>query len=206
MSVDYLPLIGFIVATAGTPGPNNTMIFSSGANYGFRRSIAHVAGINVGFPVMVVAVGLGIGGTLERAPSLYDVLKVVAAAYLLYLAYRIATAPVTEHAAVKRRPLTFLQAALFQWVNPKTWVMAVGVVATFADASGASYAIEVLVIALVFMIFGTPCTLSWLLAGMSVSSILSKPVHLRVLNVALAVLLASSLVPLLYEAFNDVST
>jgi threonine/homoserine/homoserine lactone efflux protein len=203
MDVDYLPLITFIIATAGTPGPNNTMIFSSGASYGFRRSIPHVAGINIGFPLMVVAVGLGIGSVLERFPTVYNVLRVIAACYLVYLAYRIATAPVTKNPQVLRgRPLSFIRAALFQWVNPKTWVMAVGVVAAFAHASGGAYVLEVLVIALVFLIFGTPCTTAWLLAGMSLSRIFSKPLHLRVLNVALALLLVASLVPLFGDAFS----
>ena len=203
MDVDYLPLITFIIATAGTPGPNNTMIFSSGASYGFRRSIPHVAGINTGFPLMVVAVGLGIGSMLERFPTVYSVLRVIAACYLVYLAYRIATAPVTKNPQVLRgRPLSFIRAALFQWVNPKTWVMAVGVVAAFAHASGSAYVVEVLVIALVFLIFGTPCTTAWLLAGMSLSRIFSKPLHLRVLNVALALLLVASLVPLFGDAFS----
>lgn len=203
MGVDYLPLITFIIATAGTPGPNNTMIFSSGASYGFKRSIPHVAGINIGFPLMVVAVGLGLGELLESAPTVYDVLKVLAAVYLLYLAYRIATAPVTKGAEIRqRKPLSFTGAALFQWVNPKTWVMAVGVVATFAHESGGAYALEVLVIALVFLVFGTPCTTFWLLAGMSLSNILSKPVQLRILNVVLAVLLVASLIPLFSDTFD----
>jgi threonine/homoserine/homoserine lactone efflux protein len=115
------PLVTFAVATSVTPGPNNVMITASGANFGFARSVPHMLGVGIGFMVMIVGVGLGLGQVFERAPLLHEFLRYGGALYLLYLAWRIATAAPapTETRPSSARPLTFLQAALFQWVNPK---------------------------------------------------------------------------------------
>jgi threonine/homoserine/homoserine lactone efflux protein len=195
--VNYVPLILFVVATAGTPGPNNTMIFSSGATFGVRRSVRHVAGINVGFPIMVVIVGLGLGPVARGTPLVLDLLKPVAIAYLGYLAFRIATGPTTYDQASLRKPLSFTRAALFQWVNPKAWILAVGVTAAFAGRGASAYGWHVLSIALTFAVFSTPCTMCWLVAGAILGRILTTPSHVRILNVGLAALLVSSLVPII---------
>lgn len=197
MSIEYVSLILFAVATCITPGPNNMMVLASGVNFGFRRSLPHLVGINLGFPVMVVAVGLGVAGLFTRFPELHAVLRVVGAAYLVYLAYRIATSGQASSAA-PARPLTVLQAALFQWVNPKAWIMAVGGVVTYSVASG-SYFGQVLVIALVFMVFGTPCTGAWLWFGSALRGLLEQPARLRAFNLAMAALLLASLVPTIQE-------
>jgi threonine/homoserine/homoserine lactone efflux protein len=206
--VEYLALIMFTVSTCGTPGPNNTMIMSSGVSYGFKRSLPHVIGINTGFPLMVVAVGLGLGGLLNSSPTIYAVLRVVAAIYLLYLAFRIATGPVTVQEAQVKKPLSVLQAALFQAVNPKTWVMIVGAVMTFAGATDnyAVYALQIVAIALIFLVFGTPCTTAWLLAGVWIRKLLSKPIQFRIFNVAMAALLVGSMIPLFGEIVKGLPT
>ena len=199
--MNYLSLILFTVATCGTPGPNNTMIMSSGVTYGFRRSLPHVIGINVGFPFMVVAVGLGLREVLRSSPHVYTYLRPIAVTYLLYLAYRIATGPVTEHAAAEKKPLSLIQAALFQWVNPKAWLMVVGAVTTYATVAG-TYFVNVLLVALIFLVFGTPCTTFWLWLGTSFKRVLRKPVQFRAFNIVMACLLVGSLVPLVGEAFS----
>lgn len=196
--MNELSLAIFCVSTCGSPGPNNFMIMSSGVTYGFRRSIPHVVGINIGFPVMVVAVGLGLAGVLDRSPVLLDLLRPVGVAYLLYLAYRIATAPVDVDAVDTGRPLSALQAALFQWVNPKAWVMAVGAVVTYVSASS-GYAPQVLLIAVVFLVLGTPCTAAWLCMGVSLKRVLRKPAQYRAFNIAMALLLVVSIVPVIGE-------
>jgi threonine/homoserine/homoserine lactone efflux protein len=203
--VDYLSLILFTVATCGTPGPNNTMVMASGAGYGVRASMPAVIGINTGFPIMVVAVGLGIGGLLRSTPAIYDVLRVVGAAYLLFLAYRIATAPVSDDAATSTNTLTFLKTALFQFVNPKAWVMIVGALVTYSGISG-DYFVRVLEIALVFLVFGTPCTFSWVLLGASLQKVVHKPAQFRAFNIAMAALLALSLIPVLEEIVDGLHT
>ncbi|AJT63819.1 LysE family translocator [Streptomyces chattanoogensis] len=199
----YLSLIMFVIATCGTPGPNNNMIMSSGVSHGFRRSIPHVVGINIGFPVMVIAIGFGLDGILKDYPVIYDILRPVGAAYLLYLAYRIAVSPVGEQKEAEAKPLTFLQSALFQWVNPKSWVMAVGAVTTYATGAGGDAVWNIVAVSVIFLVFGTPCTVSWLAIGVALKRVLSKPLQFRIFNVAMAVLLAVSLIPVLGEIIAD---
>ncbi|WP_084904007.1 LysE family translocator [Burkholderia ubonensis] len=195
--MDYLSIILFVISTCVTPGPNNVMLMSSGVNFGTARTMRHVIGINVGFPLMLIAVGLGAGAVFHRYPSLHDVLQVVGAVYMLYLAYRIATAPTVDFDAKAGAPLGVMPAALFQWVNPKAWVMAVGAVLTYASTSG-TYAFDVLVIALLFCVFGSPCSMVWVFFGTFLRRYLAKPRALRAFNVAMSVLLVVSLVPALH--------
>lgn len=197
--MDYLSLIIFTVATCGSPGPNNTMVMACGAQYGIRKSMPAVVGVNTGFPIMVVLVGLGIGGLLHSSPAIYEVLRVIGAAYLLYLAYRIATAPVaTDEAAAAGKPLTFRGTALFQFVNPKAWVMIVGALVTYSGLGG-DYFVRVLQIALIFLVFGTPCTFSWVAIGAGLKKVIRKPAQFRALNITMAGLLAVSMVPVVID-------
>ncbi|CDW95191.1 MULTISPECIES: LysE family translocator [unclassified Thiomonas] len=194
--MDYLSIILFVISTCVTPGPNNVMLMSSGVNFGAARTMRHVIGINIGFPLMLIAVGLGAGVAFHRYPSLHDVLQVVGAVYMLYLAYRIATASTVDFNAKTAAPLGVMSAALFQWVNPKAWVMAVGAVLTYASVSG-SYALDVFVIALLFCVFGSPCSLVWVFFGTFLRRYLARPRALRAFNVAMSVVLVVSLVPAL---------
>ena len=131
-----LPLIAFVVAATVTPGPNNLMVLASGANWGLARTLPHVLGIVIGFPVMILAVGLGLSVVFEAAPWLHSVLKYVAFAYLCWLAWRIATAARPGENGGIRRPLNLWQAAAFQWVNPKAWTMILSGMAVFVDPAG----------------------------------------------------------------------
>jgi threonine/homoserine/homoserine lactone efflux protein len=167
-------------------------------NFGIARTMRHVIGINVGFPLMLIAVGLGAGAVFHRYPSLHGALQVVGVVYLLYLAYRIATAPTTDFNAKTGAPLGVMTAALFQWVNPKAWVMAVGAVLTYASAAG-SYAFDVLVIALLFCVFGSPCSMVWVFFGKFLRRYLAKPRALLAFNVAMSVVLVVSLVSALHS-------
>lgn len=201
----YLLLILFTVSTCGTPGPNNFMIMSSGVSYGVRRSIPHVVGINTGFPLMVVAVGFGLGEILRASPVLLDVLRPIGVAYLLYLAYRVATTPMAGAGEARQhKPLSVLQAASFQMVNPKAWVMIVGALVTYETASSPLVP-QVLVIALIFLVFGTPCTVTWLLIGTSLKRVLAKPERFRAFNVAMALLLVASVLPTIGEIYRSIT-
>ncbi|MGQ0576625.1 MAG: LysE family translocator [Pseudonocardia sp.] len=195
---DYLSLAFFVVATAGSPGPNNVMIMTSGANHGWRRSIPHLVGINIGFPLMIVVVGVGLGGLVVTSPVFHRILQPIGVLYLLYLAWRIAAAPVEVSGTASSRPLSLLQAAAFQWVNPKAWVMALGAIATYTVADG-GYAWQVLVIAAAFMVLSTPCTGGWLWLGIALGQILHSPRRLRTFNVLMAVLLVASVVPVTWQ-------
>ncbi|NQV68941.1 MAG: LysE family translocator [Pseudohongiella sp.] len=199
--MEYAAIIAFAITTCVTPGPNNTMIMASGLNYGIRRSLPHFAGICLGFTVMVTAVGLGISQLFERFPVLHIILKVVGAAYLTYLAYKIASAPVAEVNTSKGKPFSFLQAAAFQWVNPKAWVLAIGATVTYTVISE-DYTLQVLTIALIYLIFGSPCVMLWLWGGASLKRFLQDPRSVRIFNITMAVLLMGSLIPV----FNDLYT
>lgn len=180
-----------------TPGPNNTMLLASGVNFGALRTLPHALGVSIGFMVMVIAVGLGLGQVFEVWPLLYTVLRYAGAAYLLYLAWKIATSgPMSEDDVSSRKPLSFLGAAAFQWVNPKAWVMAVGAIATYAPAQG--YLLNVLLIGLIFMLVNLPSVGVWVMCGSALRNVLRNPRWLVLFNVLMATLLVISLYPLLF--------
>ena len=120
----------YAFVTSITPGPNNTMLLASGANFGFGPTVPNILGISLGFAAMVLAVGLGAGALFVAFPLAHDILRYGGALYLMVLAWRLARSGGAGTAETGARPLTFLEAAAFQWINPKAWIMAVGAVAT----------------------------------------------------------------------------
>lgn len=189
-----LQLLPFAVSMSVTPGPNNVMLAASGANFGFRRTLPHLSGVAIGFPVMVLALGLGAGSLFQRYPAAHQAMKWIGFAYLLYLAYRIATTRRMGEGGSTGRPLSFVQAALFQWVNAKAWIMAVGAVSTYTTVGGDPVA-ETVVIALVFAIVATPSCAVWTLFGLGIRRFLQSPRAFAAFNVAMALLLVLSLLP-----------
>lgn len=185
----------FAFVTSITPGPNNTMLLTSGLNFGFRRSIPHMLGISCGFGVMVAAVGLGLGAVFKAWPLLYGALRYVGAAYLLYLAWKIATADPASDEFGAARPMGFWAAAAFQWVNPKGWIMAVGAIGTYTPQQ--HYFANVLLIALLFAIINAPSVCIWVSCGRALRSLLQMPHWRRWFNLAMAALLVASLYPML---------
>lgn len=200
--MEYAAIIAFAITACVTPGPNNAMIMASGLNYGIRRSLPHFFGICLGFPAMVVAVGLGVASLFARYPLLHLILKLAGAAYLTYLAWRIATASVSNLSQRAGKPFSFLQAAAFQWVNPKAWALAVGATVTYTVIAD-SYTTQVFILAGIFMVFGTPCILLWLWFGASLKSILQDPQSVRVFNYSMATLLMASLIPVFTEIYQQ---
>ncbi len=193
MTIELLmALMLFAFVSSITPGPNNLMIMSSGTNFGFRLSLPHLLGISLGFMLMIVLVGTGVMQLFALYPPLSDLLKLLSVAYLLYLAAKIAmTNTKMEDGEVKSKPLTFVQAALFQWVNPKAWTMALTSISVYAP-SNTSYAI--LSVAAVFGSVNLPCVSVWMMLGIKIKRFLTSPKRLRVFNVCMALLLVSSLV------------
>lgn len=191
-----LAIAAYAFTMSITPGPNNTMLLASGVNFGFRPTLPHIWGINIGFTAMLFAVGLGIGGIFTAIPELHTVLKVVGAAYLLYLAFRIASAkPGNTAGGEKSRPMTLTEAALFQWVNPKAWVIAIGAAATYIPQEG--YLWNLVIASLIVAIVNFPCITIWATAGVMLRRFLDDPRTLRIFNVSMAVLLVASLLPIL---------
>ncbi|HVF65885.1 MAG TPA: LysE family translocator [Casimicrobiaceae bacterium] len=193
-----IALAVFCVVTLFTPGPNNVMLMTSGLNFGIRRGLPHLLGVTLGFTVMVLAIGLGLGAVFEAWPVAYTVLKYAGAAYLLYLAWQIATSapPSTENAS-KGRPISFLQAVAFQWVNPKAWVMAVGAASTYAAI--APFPFNMFVIAAFFGVLGLASSGTWLGLGAALQHLLKNPRAVRIVNVVMALLLVASLYPILAD-------
>ncbi|MET3665257.1 LysE family translocator [Caulobacter sp. 1776] len=191
-----LAFVLFAFATAGTPGPNNMMLLASGANFGFRRTVLHILGISCGLGFMVLAMGLGLGGVFRAYPVLHEVLRWVGAAYMLWLAWKIAMSSSVSDKTLGK-PMTFLQAAAFQWVNPKAWAMALGAVTTYAPEGGGWLVIPLL--AGTFMLVGAPCSAAWAGFGQGLRPFLDRPAVLRTFNVAMAVLLVVSLYPLVVD-------
>ena len=188
-----LALVGFAFVTSITPGPNNLMMLASGANYGVRRTVPHMLGIAVGFTVMVALVGVGLMGLFDAFPALHGVLRVASVVYMLWLAWKIATAaPLNGEGTATGRPLTFLQAAAFQWVNPKAWAMALGAIAAYAPTRSLD---AVVAVALIFGAVNLPSVGAWAVLGQSLRALLAEPRRLRLFNGAMAALLVLSVLP-----------
>ena len=173
------------------------MLMASGANFGFRSTIPHLLGVTGGFFLLVVAVGLGLGGLFAAYPALHDVLAVAGGFYLLWLAWKIATSRGLGTGEAGARPQTFLQAAAFQWVNPKAWAMALGAVTAYAPQD--NYVANILVVSAVFAAINLPCVASWTGFGVGLRRFLDRPAVLRFFNVGMAILLVLSLLPLAAE-------
>ena len=191
----YLALCVFTFTTSITPGPNNMMLLTSGVNFGFRRTIPHILGIEFGFGSLILLVGLGAGALLTAEPRLYLVLKIVGGAYLLWIAWKIATSTRLSDGTSDAKPMRFDQAALFQFVNPKAWIMAAGAVAAYQEPS--AFIRDSLLICLAFMSVGIFCTAAWAAFGSGLKNWLEEPSRLRLFNITMAILLVASMWPML---------
>jgi threonine/homoserine/homoserine lactone efflux protein len=186
---------GFCLVSSITPGPNNLMLMASGANFGFIKSIPHMLGIGVGFVLMVFLVGFGLAQIFDLYPIAHTFLKFGSVAYLLYLAWKIANASPVSATGPSGTPMTFLQAAAFQWVNPKAWTMALTAVTVYAPNT------NIATIAFISAIFGAvnlPSISLWTTLGQQMARILTNPMRLRVFNWFMAGLLVASLYPVLW--------
>lgn len=190
-----LALTGILVAATWTPGPNNAMLAASGATFGFRRTLPHAQGVAWGFPLMLFAVAMGLGEAFRRFPVLHDVLRYVGAALLLWVAWRIATAAPAGTGSRRSRPFTFWQAAGFQWVNPKAWVMSISVAAQFVTAANATT--QALICAGVAAAAGLTSSTAWTAFGAAIGRVLGTPGRVRLFNGAMAALIALGVVWLL---------
>lgn len=195
MMFDVLPALAlFAFVSSATPGPNNLMLMASGANYGFWRSVPHMLGISAGFMLMLVLTGLGLIQVFDRYPIIYRILSVLSVAYMIYLAWRIAQAGNIRQQTGRGKPMTFLQAAAFQWVNPKAWAMALTAVTVYV----ADHGIWMLVAAaLCFGIVNLPSVTIWTVLGQQMARVLTDPKRLRLFNWTMAALLIASLYPML---------
>lgn len=183
----------FAFVSSITPGPNNLMLMSSGANFGFKQTVPHFLGVGIGFTLMIILVGLGLMQLFDSFPMSYEILKVLSIIYLLYLALKIArSGSITEQNNEKLKPLTFIQAALFQWVNPKAWTMALTSISIYAPSNSF---ISVLLVAIIFGLINLPCISSWIVLGQKMKLILTDQKRFKIFNITMASLLILSLYP-----------
>ncbi|TKB43207.1 LysE family translocator [Thalassotalea mangrovi] len=209
MSVEmYAALALFCLVSSITPGPNNLMLMSSGATFGFRRTIPHLLGVAIGFVVMVILVGIGLTQLFDLFPVSYQILKVISVAYLLFLAYKIAH----SSDAVKNNantiaeqdegdennqptPISFWQAVAFQWVNPKAWTMALTAISVYAPSQQFA---AVLVVAGIFGMINLPSISAWTMLGQELQRVLTSQRRLQRFNWTMATLLVLSLYPVVF--------
>ncbi len=196
MSYEILTaLAAFALVTSITPGPNNLMVMASGANFGVTRTIPHLLGISLGFVLMTVLIGAGLAQIFKIYPDAYTALKIVSVAYMLFLAWKIATVAPQGEISRTGTPLTFLQAALFQWINPKGWAMALTAISLYAPSRTMA---AIALVALVFGAVNLPSVSVWILLGRQMQRVLTSNSRMRIFNIVMATLLIASLYPILY--------
>jgi threonine/homoserine/homoserine lactone efflux protein len=202
-----IALVLFALASSVTPGPNNVMLLASGVNYGFRRTVPHMLGVALGSPAMVACVTLGLGSVFRAEPRLHDAIEVVGVVYLLWLAWRIGAAPVdvAVDASAGRggsvgRPLGFLAAVGFQWVNVKAWIVAISATSIYVPQGWSAPAGAALIFA-VMLVTASIAVVQWTAFGTLVARFLRRPRRRRIFNLTMAGLLVASLWP----AFVDIA-
>ena len=203
MQLDLITaLAGLAVSMTWTPGPNNMMLAASGAAFGWHRTFPHAMGVAFGFPVMMFCVAMGLGQVFEVLPMLADILAWAGFFAMLWFAWRIATA-VAAKGKSKSRPLNFLEATAFQWINPKAWVFAIGVTASYANGPDALQ--NSVTAAVVFTVSGLGSAPAWTIFGTAIGRILGNGPRLRAFNIVMAVLLAGSALWLLLSGLGSAS-
>lgn len=187
----------FAFVSSITPGPNNIMLLTSGVNYGFARTIPHMLGVSLGFYFMVACLGLGLSGLLQLYPRLLDYLKIFAFAYLIYLSWRIAfSKSVSSDAKSTSRPMSFIEACLFQWINPKAVIMALTALSLYVDQRNPLFSL--FLVGFIFTVINLPSVSVWVVFGVSLRKFLSDPRRLRIFNFAMGALLILSIIPIVF--------
>lgn len=196
----YIALFIFAFVSVITPGPNNLMLMASGLNFGWQRTLPHMIGVGLGFPLMLLLVGLGLVQVFESYPLLKQIMTVLSIIYLLYLAWSVANASTSKEGTAAGRPLTFFQAAAFQWVNPKAWSMALTALTVYVPVDmgwkGA------LLAAVTYVACAVISTNTWTILGAQVRRLINKPCYQRTFNWICATILVATLYPAISQYFS----
>jgi threonine/homoserine/homoserine lactone efflux protein len=195
-----LALALFTFATAFSPGPNNIMVTASGVNFGFVRTIPHMAGITIGFVVLIIACAAGLGVVFTAVPALHVALKIVGALYMLWLAWKVANARSVgdQDDNNMAKPLTFLQGAAFQWVNPKAVVIALSAISLYVRPE--HQVADIIMVVVWFAFFTALTVVTWTGFGVALRALLRDPRRARIFNIVMALLLVASIVPMVWTA------
>lgn len=190
----------FTLTTTLTPGPNNIMLMSSGLTFGYKNTVPHMIGVILGFSLMVILVGLGIGIVFEQFSIVLSLLKIIGIIYLIWMSYKIATNTnryeIDENGASK--PFSFFQAAIFQWVNPKAWIVLITAVSIFTTANDNSL-VPIFIIAFLYFLAGIVACNLWTLGGVMLKKLLRNNYAIKTFNISMAVLLILSIIPFIVE-------
>jgi threonine/homoserine/homoserine lactone efflux protein len=192
-------LVVFAFVMAFTPGPNNILLTASGVNFGFVRTVPHLLGVDIGFVFMLAVFAGGLGLVFASLPALQLVLKIAGAAYMLWLAWKVANAkpPTDADRSARGKPMTFLQAAAFQWVNPKAFVAVLSGVAVYMRPGHERQ--DFVIVLIVFGLATALSTATWAGFGVALRKFLRDPRHARIFNVTMGLLLVASIYPIVTE-------
>lgn len=193
----YAGFLGFAIAASFTPGPNNLIALSSGANFGFRKTLPHLMGVALGFGLMLFLVGLGLGALFEAVPLVYNVLQVACLVYLLLLAWKMGTSGAIGSVKDREKPNSLFASALFQWVNPKAWFASLTIVSTFTDPQNYWQSMSMNSVSIMIIAAASIC--SWTLFGSVFQRLLSSPRRLSAFNWTMAAALVFSTVPAIFH-------
>ncbi|MEC8447687.1 MAG: LysE family translocator [Pseudomonadota bacterium] len=196
MSIEVIfALFIFAFVASITPGPNNIMLMASGTNFGFRKTFPHILGINIGFSTLVFGVGIGLMEVFNTIPLTQIILKFLCGVYLIYLSYRIATSSsdIEKNGEQKSKPLSFLQALLFQWVNPKGWSMSLTAISIYSPTNSLS---GIILVTAAFSLANLPCQCLWALLGQQFRRLMTNS-RLKIFNYSMAGLLLLTLVQII---------
>lgn len=188
---EIIGFVGFSIVSAFTPGPSNVMVAAAGAIGGLHRGFLTLLGVAVGMASLIFTLGVGLGQTVLTSEAGLSVMKALGAAFLLWLSWKIATADPGQTSG-DRAVVGPLSAALFQWINPKSWVVGAGAVGTYFNSRSSSVVLEATFLAGLFLICCIPSLTAWLLLGSSLETVLKSPPAARTFNRVMGVLLAAS--------------
>ncbi|RLA09029.1 MAG: LysE family translocator [Gammaproteobacteria bacterium] len=190
-----ISILTFAFTMAMTPGPNNALFLSSGLTFGYRATIPHIIGVIIGFPLMTFFVGIGLGELFQTYPIIFQVLKIMSFAYLLWMAYHMTQIKGGLGNNKKRdKPLTFIQAVLFQWVNPKAWIMAISSISVFTTSIDNKFS-QLLIVTFLYFIVGFVSTNFWTLGGVLLKKFITSQKVVHIINLILAFVMVASVLP-----------
>ncbi len=191
-------LLPFAFVMSITPGPNNLMVAASGVNFGFWRTMPHMLGVTIGFPIMLICIGLGLGAVIGQSIVLQMAIKYLGCGYLIYTAIQLALSTSAKDIVAPAHPKTFVEAAAFQWINPKAWMMGVSSMATYSVA-GANKSLQTIGMSLLWGLMAMVAVILWTLFGALIAERLQNPRALRMFNISMAAALIASLAPVLFH-------
>jgi len=195
-----IAILLFTISTSFTPGPNNFLLISSGMKFGLRRTLGHIFGIAVGFPIMLFIVGLVFSSIATLSTKIFNILSIIGMLYLTYLAYKIIFSDLLYKENAKSKPLTFLQAVLFQWVNPKAWVVAFSIASSYIVLEY-NFLTQLVFISIVYFIVAAVSSLTWAFFGSFINKNIEKKLYLKTINIFLGLLLIISIIQMLPQKF-----